>query len=67
MIVFPLVVPFELPEEVLKRVEGVRGIKALVVLAMASLNFSVVPGGIRPDLFVPDPVFSQASLEERQV
>lgn len=44
-----------------------RGVKALVVLAVASLNLSVVPGRVWSDLFVANTVFRQPFLKQREI
>ena len=57
----------KLSGEVLKGVEGVRGIKALIVLTVTAFDLTVVPGSKGPDLFVPNPMFGQALLKQRKV
>ncbi len=44
-----------------------RGIEALVILAVASLCLAVVPGGEWSDLFILNPVPFQLLLEQGQV
>jgi hypothetical protein len=41
-------------------------VKALLVFAMAAFHFTIVPGRIRPNQFVPDMQLSGSGLEERQ-
>ena len=40
------------------------GIKAFIVLAMAALNFPVMPWRVRTDQLMPDPILFQAILKE---
>ena len=44
-----------------------RGIKALVILAVAALYFAVMPWSERADQLVPDAVFCKANLKQGQV
>ena len=40
------------------------GIKAFIVLAMAALNFPVMPWRVRADQLMPDPILLQTTLKE---
>ena len=40
--------------KIIKRIKGMAGIEALLILTMTSFDLAVVPGSIRPDQFVPD-------------
>ena len=42
------------------------GVKALLILTVAALDFSVMPRRVRPDQLVPDAQFSSGFLEQRR-
>lgn len=44
-----------------------RGVKAFIVLLVASFNLSVVPGRVWPDLFVANTVFRQPFPKQREI
>lgn len=63
-VVIPAVINLKLLRKVLKRIEGMSGIEALVILPVAPLYLAVMSWRIRPDQLVTDAVKSQMHLKQ---
>lgn len=63
-VVIPAVINLKLLRKVLKRIEGMSGIEALVILPVAPLYLAVMSWRIRPDQFVADAVAFQMHLKK---
>ena len=50
--------------EIVQRIEGVAGIEAFLVLAMAALDLAVMARGIRTNELVPNAQFSSSFLKQ---
>ena len=55
----------ELLYKIIQRIEGVTGIKELLILTVAALDFAVVPWRIRADQLVPDAQFGGCLFKQR--
>ena len=52
--------------EIIQRIEGMTGIKSLLILAVAALNLAVVPRRIGTDQLMPDAQFSSRLFKQRR-
>ena len=64
VVVIPAVIYLQLPAEVLKGIKGVGGIEAFVVLPVAAIYLSVMPGCVRLYQLVADAMVLQMHLKE---
>lgn len=67
MVIIPLVIYFQLTGKVLEGIESMRCVEALVVLSVAALYLSIMPGSIRADAFMADSMVFQPGLKECQI